>query len=264
MCFALSIYSQGQQRLTSEAGGFSFEVPKDWTGHETGPTSFALINTAKTIVIEVRSHNYRNFTAFMADANLQRDGLEIIAKPQEFKGGTTFRSVKRTPNAMTVIDAFVLFTTGGGGVQIAAITDRANADAGFNAGLAIAGSVKFEVPKANGLSDQVRKLLAGKLLTYLYTGSGYSERKDILLCNSGTFYQTTDMGGFAQKDVDGPSFAATGGKSGSWSIDPTGSKLILRFQNGGTSEFTLSARQASNEIGLNNQRFFVQSQNRCQ
>lgn len=154
-------------------------------------------------------------------------------------------------------------TTNPGGAVVIAFSESANADNALQTAAAITESLTFTKPKTSPISGQVRNLLAGKHLLYLYTASGYSERKDIILCGSGTFYQSLNMGGFSPNDVNGGSFGARGGKSGTWSISPTGQKLVLRFASGGVAEFQLSARQASNEIGMNGQRWFVQTQNAC-
>lgn len=251
-------------RLSSEADGYSFAPPKGWASQASGD-GFALVNPAKTVLIAVKAHSYKDFAAFNVDANLQRDGLEPVGKPQEIAGGYTFRTVKRSAQGMTVVDTCVLFSGNGraGGVIVVAFSDEANANAGFEAGLSVAGSVKFEQPKITAAAEKVRSLLSGKKLTYIFTGNGYSERQDILLCGSGIFYQSTDLGGFTANDVDGPSFAATGGKSGRWSINAGGNKLVLQFAGGAAAEYVLSARQAGNEIGMNGKRFFVQSQNLC-
>lgn len=251
-----------ERPMVSEAYGYSFAAPAGWTTQASGE-GYALVDPANKILIAVKEHAYKDFAAFMAEANFERDGLEPVGKPQEVQGGHTFRTVKRTPKGIAVIDTTVLFSPHGGGVMIVAITDEANGKLGFESGLAIAGGVKFELPREGAAARKVRTALAGKQLTYLYTGSGYSERKDILLCSSGTFYQSSDMGGFSPGNVDGPSFAATGGKSGTWSISGNGTRLVLRFSGGSTTEFVISARQASNEVGLNGQRYFVQNQSRC-
>ena len=251
-----------QDRLTSESDGYSFAAVKGWTNSADGD-GFALFNPAKTIVIAVKAHNYRDFAAFAADANLEKDGLELVGKPQAVKGGQIFRTVKRAAQGTAVIDTAVVFSGSGGGVAVVAITNEANAETGFNTVAAVASSIQFFQPKVSEVSGKVRTLLAGKRLTYLYTGNGYSERKDIVLCGNGAFYQSTDMGGFSPNDVGGPSFSARGGRRGRWSINANGSKLVLVFDGANSVEYALSSRQASNEIGMNGQRWFVQSQDLC-
>ena len=258
---AMGVTGQTADRINRESEGYSFSAIKGWK-QASNAEGVTFANRDKTIIVVVKSHNYKDFAAFSADANLVRDGLELVGKPQDIKDGTTFRTVKRSPQGMAVIDTAVLFSPTGG-VVVVAISDEANAATGFATGLAVAGSVVFFQPKVGQAATQIKALLGGEKLLYMYTGNGYSERKDIVLCSSGTFYQTTGMGGFTTNNVDGPSFAATGGKRGTWAISPTGSKLMMSFQNGGIVEYTLSARRAGNEIGMNGQRYFVQEQNVC-
>jgi hypothetical protein len=258
----LTAIAQAPERLSSDGEGYSFAAVKGWT-NSASEDGFAIVNPAKTIVIVVKAHASKDFPSFAANANLERDGLELVGKPQEVRGGQIFRTVKRSTQGMAVIDTAVVFSGNGGGVAVVSITDEANATTGFNTVAAIANSISFFQPKVSAVAEKVRSLLSGKRLIYLYTGSGYSERKDIILCSNGMFYQSTDMGGFTPNDVDGPSFAATGGKRGRWSVSANGNKLAMAFERAGTVEYTLSARQASNEIGMNGQRWFVQTQNVC-
>ena len=255
-------FSQTSERLTSDGDGYSFAAVNGWTNTNSGD-GFALVNPAKTIVIAVKAHTYKDFASFAAEANLESDGLELIGQPQRVKGGQIFRAVKRSGQGMAVIDTAVVFSGNGGGVVVVSITDQTNSVTGFNTATAIANSILFFQPKVSAASEKVRALLAGKRLIYLYTGSGYSERKDIILCSNGSFYQSTDMGGFSTNDVDGPSFSARGGKRGRWSMSSTGGKLVLSFEGANAVEYTLSARQAGNEIGMNGKRWFVQTQNLC-
>jgi hypothetical protein len=254
--------AQTSERLSSDGDGYSFAAVKGWTNTASGD-GFAIVNPAKTVVIAVKAHAYKDFAAFAADADLERDGLELVGKPQDVRGGQIFRAVKRSPQGMAVIDTAVVFKSSGGGVAVVSITDEANAVTGFNTAAAIANSIQFFQPKVSATADKVRSVLAGKRLLYLYTGNGYSERKDVVLCSDGVFYQSTDMGGFSAGNVDGPSFAANGGKRGRWSVSANGSKLMMTFDAAGTVAYTLSARQASNEIGMNGQRWFVQAQTVC-
>ena len=155
------------------------------------------------IVIIVKPHNYRDHQAFWADVNLEADGLELVGQQQNISHGKIFRTVKRTPQGVGYIDTAVTYRPDGkGGVAVVSITDQTNSEKGFKTALAIANSMEFHTPKVSAVADQVRQLLAGKQLTYLYTASGYSERKDIVLCQSGVFYQSTDMGGFSPGRVD--------------------------------------------------------------
>jgi hypothetical protein len=210
-------------------------------------------------MVVIKSHNYANFQEFGAEANLAREGLELVGQPQQITGGVTFRTAKRTQQGNLIIDTCVLFSQYDTGVVIAGLTDDKNAVYSFETVIAIAKSVQFEKPVTG--SGAFATQLKGKHLLFLYTGSGYSERKDIYLCSSGEFYQSNDMGGFNPNDSADSSFGSRRAAHGTWSI--TGEALTLRFRSGGNTRYTLAKRAAGNEIGLNGQRFFVKEQNAC-
>lgn len=182
--FAATVTASGQAKLSSESEGYSFMVPRDWQS-EASAEGFALANSTKTIVIAVKGHSYANFQAFAAEANLERDGLTLVGEPKAFEGGIYFRTAK----GKMLIDTFVVFsTTTPGGAVVIAFSENANADAALRSAAEVTASLTFSKPKTSPISGQVRNLLAGKHLLYLYTASGYSERKDIILCSNGTFY----------------------------------------------------------------------------
>lgn len=255
-----SIFAQtGENRLTDSGGTYSFAVPAGWKSNADAE-GFALVNPQKTLVLAIKDHNYENFTAFAADANLQRDGLELAGTPREITGGAAFLTTKKTPNGTIYINTCVLFSPHGGGMVIVALSNQADSAAASEAGLSVAESVQFSKP-IQAVGGQ--SVLSGKHLLYMYTGNGYSERKDIYLCASGGFYHSSSLGGFTPNDSDGSSFGSQRSKHGTWKISPNGTKLILNFQTGAVTEYNITKRQASNEIGLNGKRFFVQSQNDC-
>ena len=91
-------FGQAAERLTSNSDGYSFAAVKGWTSTPNGD-GFAIVNPAKTIVIAVKAHSYRDFAAFAADADLERDGLELVGKPQEVRGGQIFSCLLYTSDA---------------------------------------------------------------------------------------------------------------------------------------------------------------------
>lgn len=266
--FTLSTVSFGQaarpavdQTFSDPAAGFRFTAPAGWKNNK-GAAGFAFVNPAQTIIIAVRPHGYNDFVSVIRDTQLD-PGFQFSGRPQDLKaGGKAVRITKQTQDGLGVIDVFVSFSPNGGGVVVMALSDGANSDAAWNVGLKVSDSVVFTKPQQAAVSSSPwRAALAGKHLLYLYSGNGYFEEKHIHLCTSGTFYQTTGSGGFTPNDVDGGSFAARGGKTGRWSAE--GDTLLLRFQDGSVGEYNLTKRAASNEIGMNGRRYFVQSNANC-
>lgn len=253
----------GERRLTHKTDGYDLVLPGGWNS-ESNAEGFALVNPAKTIVVVVKGHSYQNFASFADDADLAQDGLQLVSEPREIQGGNHFRAARRMPEGVLVVDTFVMFSPHGGGVVVAALSDEKDAEANLKAGVDIAASIRFARPQVSPAAGQARARLSGKHLIYLYTASGYSERKEIILCASGTFYQSTNQSGLSSGGGSVASLAGSGAASGQWTISPDGGRLIMRFQNGGTSEYQISARESSGEIGLNGQRFFIKDQNRCQ
>ena len=260
ICFSSENDAQVREtRLKDPSGAFSFVVPDKWKS-ESNTEGFAMANPEKTVILIVKTHNYASFEDFVADANLARDGLEHVGEPQRITNGVTFRTAKRAQQGTMVVDTCVLFSPNGGGLVIVGLSDEENATASFEAGLAVANSVQFSKPAEGGSGPFVAQL-KGKHLLYLFTGNGYSERKDIYLCSSGEFYQSNDMGGFNPNDSGDSSFGSRRSTHGTWTV--SGTTLTLQFRGAGTTRHALSKRSASNEVALNGQRFFVKAQNVC-
>ncbi|MEO8647654.1 MAG: hypothetical protein ABI539_00670, partial [Acidobacteriota bacterium] len=251
-CLAVMTVTFGQtaaERLTGSGGAYSFQKAKGWT-HRSNADGILLIDSLKTTLVAVKSHNYRDFEAFFADANLEHDGLELMGPPQKTRNGTYFRTAKRG-STTNVFDTFVTFSPFGGGAVIVGITEEKFADASFRAANSVADSIEYTKPKVTPAAGQVKAALSGKLLTYLFTGSGYSERVDIILCSSGDAYRTADSGGFSVNNSDGASYAALSQYAGTWRISPDGSSLLLTMNSGGTSEYRLAAGRSAKSCCTN-------------
>ncbi len=264
LTFSTLCFGQGvrEQQFGDQAAGYSFSAPAGWKSNK-GDAGFALVNPAESIIVSVRPHSYNDFQAALRDTKLDA-GFEVAGEPQDLKnGGKTIRVSKRNANGVGVIDFFMVFSPNGGGVVVMALSDSTNADAAFAAGLKISDSVAFAKPQQASAASASgwQSALAGKHLLYMYSGNGYFEEKHIYLCRDSTFAQTTGSGGYTPGDSDGGSFAGKGGRRGHWGVN--GSKLILQFQDGSVGEYNITKRTASNEIGLNGRRYFVQANAGC-
>ncbi len=257
------VFCQGnlaETRLTAESSGYSLTVPTGFKAQESDE-GFALVNTSQTVVIVVKGHDFQTMAEFDAQANLERDGLTPIGKVQDIgKSGKHFRVSKKTQQGLGIVDTFVMFSPFGGGTLVVAICESANHEEGFQAGLRVANSVAFTKRQPSSAETQWQSLLRGKHLLYLYTANGFSERRDIYLCPSGEFYFHSDT---LSNSSTGSGVLASN-SDGRWRISARGAvTLVLQFNNGRINEYKITRRQATNEMGLNGDRYFVQTQNKC-
>ena len=247
-------FAASAQTPLEDPNGFRTVVPAGYTVRQDA-NGTAATNAAGTTLIAIKGHTYRNFEAFAADANLARDGFTLNGEPRllERGDGIYFRASKPNPQGgHLVADTFVTFLPQGGGAVVVALSDLNSADAGYYAAYDITAKIQFFQPQATASSSAWETALRGKHLLYLYTGNGYSERKDIYLLANGAFVQRVNM---SSSSMNGTGVAA-GGTDGSWRVTPAG-QLLLSFHDGRSASYTLSTRQASNEVGLNGKRFFV-------
>ena len=140
---------------------------------------------------------------------------------------------------------------------------EADAAAAYQKGLAVARSVQFKRGQTQraasgsggGGTHPYAAALRGKHLVYLYTGNGYSERKDLYLLASGAFVTRADASSLS---MNGSGVTASNA-DGTWTVSGDG-RLVLRFNNGNVSSMTIAPGKASNEVLLNGMRFFVLSE----
>lgn len=250
-----------EKQLKDSANGYSFLLPAGFESQQN-EEGFVLTNSAKTVALVVKNHNFQSFQKFAEQANLEKDGFSLIGKVQDLdQQGKTFRASKLTAQGTLITDTFVLFSPFGGGVLVVAFSDAQNADKSFQKALTVSKTVGFSKPVASAAGNQLQNLFRGKHLLYLYTASGFSERIDIYLCPSGSFIYRTNSSSLSANG----SGALGGNSDGNWKISASGNNasLILQFNNGATRQYSISARQASNEISLNGNRYFVQNHNQC-
>ena len=140
-------------------------------------------------------------------------------------------------------------------------TDQKSAEIAFKAAIELGQTLTFFAPKKSAQTSNLRSLFAGKKLSYFYRGNGYSESKKIWLCPSGAYIYKSES--FSNSQLGTGSTSSN--SRGTWQIKETGIsvQLILNRDDGGVGEYEVSAREASNEIGLNGDRFFVENSNEC-
>jgi hypothetical protein len=241
------------QTVVEDPSGFRTQVPAQYTIRQD-PSGVLASNAAQTAAIVMKAHRYSSFEAFAADSDLGRDGFSLVGEPQALAGGGGyFRASKPRPEGGYIIaDTFVTFSPNGGGCLVVSLAEQDHADAAYYHAHEIVSKLEFIRPQASAASVAWDNALRGKHLVYLYTGNGYSERFDLYLGANGTFAQRSDM---SSASLNGTGWA-NGRADGVWQITAAG-QLVLSYHDGRAKTYSLAPRQASNEVSLNGQRYFV-------
>lgn len=271
---SLSILAQvggsgsGQTNFVSDAAsGLSFSVPALWSSAESDG-GYVLMNRAKTASIVVKAHAYNDFESFVeAEIDAQSDQFRQLTKVYDLGNGSRHVRVSKAYNGRNfIIDAFFLAANGkGGAIVLSLATDPATANQVFPAAAEVVKSLKFSRPQQQSSpapqNSALQASFAGKKLSYYYTGNGYSENRTIWLCASGAYFSKSESISISALG----SGSTSGGDQGTWQVRQSGGTtyLILYSQKGGQGQYEISARQASNEIGLNGKRYFVETHNEC-
>jgi hypothetical protein len=254
-------------RYKESSGAYSFQTPAGWTVVQEENGNFSLTSTESSIRVTIASHNYSSREAVKNDfqpLNSPENNTKISSSVQDYGASGLYVRIEGIDEGMpTKIELIALVSSYGGGTYIFCSGNPSDFNPTQSDALkTIANSMQFSKPVVTPVVLQWTTKLKGKQLLYLYSASGYSEKTTYDLCSNGSFVAAGD-----NSFVSGGASAVTAdGGSGSWKIISNGSTpiLLLTYQGGGTAQFTLSERQAGNEIGMNGKRFFVQTGQACQ
>jgi hypothetical protein len=161
-----------------------------------------------------------------------------------------------------ILDVVLSLSKFDGGVLIVGVsTDEASADVAVKGVAAVVATLKYFAVKKTPQDTATQNAFGGKKLRYLTSGNGYRESRTIWLCKSGAFASQLESGSFSSLGTGSTSSS----DKGTWQVKKVGSSitLTLRSQDGGQIEYQVTVRQASNEIGLNGNRYFVEQHNEC-
>lgn len=242
-----------EEKRIQDPSGFITLVPATYQVKQDA-SGTVVVEPNQNYLVVIKNHHYPNFEAFAAQANLEKDGFALVGDIQQLNTtDRAFRAAKANGASNLIADTFVTFSPHGGGSLIVALSDDQHANAAFQSALRMSRTVQYPAGgvQASGGSawDQA---LRGKHLLFLYTSSGFSERVDIYLHNSGAFTFRVNSSSLSANG----SGAVGGNSDGQWQITPDG-RLVLQFHNGRVNSYGLAPRQAGNEVSLNGKRYFV-------
>ncbi len=251
------------KNVKNTTDGYSFTVPNDWVNQETNG-GYILTNNAKTANIIVKPHFYKNYAEFSkGDGAFERDGYKKLVKTSDLGEGSTHDRVGKIENGKAMIlDVVLSLSKFEGGLLIIGVsTDEASADVAVKGVAALVASLEYFAVKKAPQDTAAQNAFGGKKLRFLHSGNGYRESRTIWLCKSGAFISQVESGSFSSLGTGSTSSS----DKGTWKVQKSGNSitLVLRSQDGGQSTYQVTARQASNEIGLNGSRYFVEEHNEC-
>lgn len=256
-------------RYKDPAGAYSFQVPAGCTVKTTAE-GFAVNCGHAGVEMTVTSHAYASTAAIKKDVydlNDAGSGTSLKASASDFgTNGVLARYTGKVSNTPTVIETIQLVSPHGGGAGVNAKAAPEALTPAVSAILkSIAGSLQFTKAAVSAEAQQWITKLKGKQLLYFYTSSGYSEKYSYDLCVNNTFVAAGDNVYTSTDYNSNTSGATASGGSGTWKIisQQGGAALVLTFNDGKVKTMTITARSASNEVGLNGNRFFIQESTRC-
>lgn len=249
-------------------GSYTFRAPAGWAAKAEGG-GFTLSKTGSAIGLAVTPHAYNSVAEIRNEVfDIQDDESQTYLKAsvQTYgSNGLLVRYAGSSQGKKVVIETVSLVSPHGGGVNVTGSGEAGQFTATITQTIqSVAAGVTFTKAPVSAAGEQWRQRLMGKELLFLQTEGGGSTKISIHLCRNGsfTFYSNDSYtsGGFSDF-----SYAGQDNGSGSWRIVSKSGQpvLMLTFKNGSVNEYTLTTRSASNEVGLNGRRYFVQGSNTC-
>lgn len=263
--------SKSSGKMYTSASGYSFNGPTGWNLQGQQNDGFVFVRTGQQTMLSVTPHAYSSIEAISNDMFDQNDAASNtylkVRKERYGSNGVLAIFEGTMQGTPVVITTLSLLSPHGGGVSFSTIAPRTEHSNEFLQILkSMAASAAFSKPQSSPAAEQWRNRLNGKQLLYLYTGSGYSEKKTFDLCSNGTFISGGDTSASSSGGFGGDFSAVTqGGGSGTWRTGSEGGQVVLifTFRNGSTSRFSLAAAPNGTSVLLNGKKYFVQASPSC-
>lgn len=263
--------SKSSGKMYTSASGYSFNGPNGWNLQSQQNDGFVFMRTGQQTIMTVTPHVYSSIEAIsndMFDQNDAASNTHLKVRKERYGSNGVLAIFEGTMQGTpVVITTLSLLSPHGGGVNFSTIAPRTEHSNEFLQLLkSMAASAAFSKPQSSPAAEQWRNRLNGKQLLYLYTGSGYSEKKTFDLCSNGTFLSGGDTSANSSGGFGGDFSAVTqGGGSGTWRTGSEGGQVVLifTFRNGSTSRFSLAAAPNGTSVLLNGKKYFVQASPSC-
>lgn len=250
---------QGPKRLGIARIGVSFVLPAGWTGGLPEGKEVFLVGKAGangTLFLLAEEGTVAEARTLMSET-IPIDEYTLTPTAGARVSGnkvTNDYSVMGGKDPLSAAATTVIGKTGWG-VMVLAISTPGELPLFKRAARQIVRSIRFVRPKKPKLSTNGYwgRQFAGKRIVHFFTGSGYQEKQQILMCPSGEFLYRFNSGGY---DMHGFSGAAQSKNGGRWSVsgDKRGGVLRLHYSDGRVAEYNLS--EENGKLMLDGQRWY--------
>lgn len=249
---------KGPTRVSSSIFGLSINIPKAYQGALMGEAFVIepVKNPQGSIYILAMPMSLQEAQQTMASGFPlgQNIYLSPVSRPRIH--GKKITANYRVQGGDRNTKAYVIteLTSNGNGIAFIALYKSQAANQFKKIVNKISNSTQSSKPKSSGFWG---KALSGRKLIYMYNGRGtsYQERKEMVLCSNGQFYQSNNSSGSSGDAIS----IGRSGADGRWIANGNRSSgmLYLQFSNGNVAEYEL--RLNGESLFLNGTKYFYKS-----
>lgn len=234
---------EGGTLVESSSMGVAFTIPDNWKGQWPQGSTFFLLESPDyqaTLFMTFEQMSEADLQTMMQQVIPLGEGINLSPLATPVKSGNVYQSRYDVSGAPEPMVGFIVGRALRKDMIAAIIAISTEHYEQLNTATStLVKQIEVREPVAPPPSDAQTWLayLKGRYIARYYTGSGYSEKKELWLCSDGSFSSSFDGGGYS---MNGTSGAFAGGGQGRWeaqgSIDAPG-VLILRYQDGSVSQY---------------------------
>lgn len=250
--------------------GYALNIPSGWKATKSGDGSYQVtLNEQQSKVISVATHAYNDLETFIQESSQPNSEINLISPIEKFgmHGALASYRGRSAKGESYTFQAIGLMSPHGGGIIVGVFEMGASTPSEKLMGniQSMANTVQWSKPIVSAAAQAWAPKLKGKQLLYLFTGNGLSEKWSYDLCSDGKYIYHSNSSYLSGNFNESFSAAGQDSNRGTWKLVSRQGQavLVLSNQQGGVQEFTLTTRTASNEVGLNGKRYFVQASESC-
>lgn len=255
--------STGGMLLADPQGVYTCQAPAGWTSSaENG--GFILRNSGTPVTIVLSSHQESSIDQALqqaTDIDNPAEKIHIRVKVRQLNSNTAYALFQGSARNQPVnLELLTVFAPQGGGLVVTINYGAFSPNPEFlPIAQGIAASAKFPPSKESPLARQWADRIRGKKLLFLQTDSYGSQRIDLNLYANGSYSYQNNTGMMSQGGVGTGTYGGLDRHAGSWKvITQGGTPVLMLVGQAGTTSYPIRQGASSQQILLNNRRYFIQ------